>query len=136
MERCIWERPKKVSGVYHIGENINEDEVVELPRIRISTDIMSKIRNVSNTKPPTLRPSIQKFIEPEKLEETILSVVLKHFDMKDLVDNLSLHETENSNEYFIFVEIIHETYLKFNRLVRTLQQIAELENQWDDEASA
>ena len=135
MERCIWERPKKVSGVYHIGENINEDEVVELPRIRISTDIMSKIRNVSNTKPPTLRPSIQKFIEPEKLEETILSVVLKHFDMKDLVDNLSLHETENSNEYFIFVEIIHETYLKFNRLVRTLQQIAELENQWNDEVS-
>ena len=132
MQRCIWERPKKVSGVYHIGD-MDEEDIVELPRIRISPDIMNKIRIISNAQPPTLRPSIQRLIEPEKLEEAILSVVLKHFDMKDMVDNLSLHEADMSNEYFTFVEIIQETYMKFNRLVRILQQIAEIENKWNDE---
>ena len=132
MQRCIWERPKKVSGVYHIGD-MDEEDIVELPRIRISPDVMTKIRIISNTQPPTLRPSIQRLIEPEKLEEAILSVVLKHFDMKDMVDNLSLHEADMSNEYFTFVEIIQESYMKFNRLVRILQQIAEIENKWNDE---
>ena len=134
MQRCIWERPKKVSGVYHLGD-MDEEDIVELPRIRISPDIMSKIRILSNAQPPTLRPSIQRLIEPEKLEEAILSVVLKHFDMKDMVDNLSLHEADMSNEYFTFVEIIQESYLKFNRLVRILQQIAEIENTWNDEVT-
>ena len=135
LQRCIWERPKKVSGIYHGGheETVDQDEIVELPRIRISTESLKKMRNLSNIKLPTLRPSIEALIDPLKLEECVISAVVKHFSLKEVIHNLSQHETENSAEYFTLIDVMSESYQKLNSLIRILQHIAGLESQWQHE---
>ena len=62
-----------MSGIYHGDEDIDEDEIVELPRIRISSESLKKLRNLTSTKLPTLRPSIEALIDPAKLEEFVIS---------------------------------------------------------------
>ena len=133
LQRCIWERPKKVSGIYHGQEDIDEDEIVELPRIRISAESLRKLRNLTSMKLPTLRPSIETLLEPAKLEETVISAVAKHFSLKEVISNLSHHESELSPEYFTLIHVMTESYQKLNGLIRILQQIAGLESQWQHE---
>ena len=132
MQRCVWERPKKVSGIYQ-GQTLSEDEIIELPRIRISKECIKKIKSLTNTRLPVLRQSVQEVIEPLSLEESILSTVVKHFSLKEIIDNLSYHEQEMTKDYFELVDIMSETYKKINGLIRILQQIAELETKWEND---
>ena len=123
-----------MSGIYHGGhEEIGDDEIVELPRIRISTESLKKMRDLSSIKLPTLRPSIENLIEPVKLEECVISAVAKHFSLKEVIRNLSHHETEHSAEYFTLIDVLTESYTKLNGLIRILQHIAGLESQWQNE---
>ena len=116
-----------------MNEDIDESDIVELPRIRISQDCIKKIRNLTGNRLPILRPSIQKVIEPTKLEEAVIASVVKHFSLKEVINNISTHEQEMSTEYFVLIDIMAETYQKLNGLIRILQQIAELENLWHDD---
>ena len=117
-----------MSGIYHGQEDIDEDEIVELPRIRISAESLKKLRNLTSIKLPTLRPSIETLLEPAKLEETVISAVAKHFSLKEVISNLSQHESEHSPEYFTLIHVMTESYQKLNGLIRILQQIAGLES--------
>ena len=67
------------------------------------------------------------------MEELIISTVTKHLSLADTVRNLSIHEEENSPEFFTLLDIMMETYQKINALFRKLQTIAELENHWENE---
>ena len=134
LQRCSWERPRKVSGIYHTGDQeIDEDEIIELPRIRISTESLKKMRDLSNVKLPTLRPSIESLIDPARLEECVISAVSKHFSLKEVIHNLSHHESENSAEYFSLIDVMTESYQKLGGLLRILQHIAGLESSWQNE---
>ena len=122
-----------MSGIYHGDEDIDEDEIVELPRIRISSESLKKLRNLTSTKLPTLRPSIEALIDPAKLEEFVISAVAKHFSLKEVISNLSQHECDHSSEYFTLIHVMTESHQKLNGLIRILQQIAGLESQWQNE---
>ena len=99
----------------------------------MSQDFVRKIRNLIGAKLPIIRPSIQKIIEPEQLEESVLAAVIKHFNLKDIVNNISSHEKDMSAEYFSLLDILTEVYHRFNGMLRILQQIGELENLWQSE---
>ena len=58
---------------------------------------------------------------------------MKHFSLKEIIDNLSYHEQEMTKDYFELVDIMSETYKKINGLIRILQQIAELETKWEND---
>ena len=133
LQRCVWEKPRKVSGMYCIDEERENENLLELPRIKIPTDCIAKLRNLTNIKLPHLRPSVAKIISPENMEEAIISTVGKHLNLTDVIRNLSNHEAENSFEYFSLIDIMVETYQKVNALIRKLQTIAELENHWENE---
>ena len=72
----------------------------------MSQDCVRKIRNLIGAKLPMIRPSIQQIIEPEKLEESVLAAVIKHFNLKDIVNNVSTHEKDMSAEYFTLLDIL------------------------------
>eukprot|EP00092_Neocalanus_flemingeri_P030552 GFUD01033172.1.p1 GENE.GFUD01033172.1~~GFUD01033172.1.p1 ORF type:complete len:4225 (-),score=861.78 GFUD01033172.1:307-12981(-) len=133
LQRCVWEKPRKVSGMYCIDEEIDNESFMELPRIKIPQDCIEKLRNLTSIKLPHLRPSVGKIIAPENMEEAIISTVAKHLSLTDVIRNLSTHEAENSLEYFSLIDIMVETYQKVNALIRKLQTIAELENHWENE---
>ena len=119
--------------MYCIDEEKENENFLELPRIKIPTDCIAKLRNLTSIKLPHLRPSVAKIISPENMEEAIISTVGKHLNLTDVIRNLSNHEAENSFEYFSLIDIMVETYQKVNALIRKLQTIAELENHWENE---
>ena len=74
---------------------------------------------------------MKKIICPDLLEEKILSVVIKHMGLFETIINLT--NGENSSEFFILSELITAVHFKICSLIRRLQVLANLEQQWSDE---
>ena len=47
LQRCIWERPKKVSGIYHLDDKTFEDGIVEFKNNNLSI-LTSTIFNLAD----------------------------------------------------------------------------------------
>ena len=121
MKRCDWK--------VHMSD---ERAAFDIPRIKISNETIRKLRSIAGSNLPVLRPSLQKILLPQKIEEAILSAVMKHLPLVELLEGAIL-EDKQSSEYSTLHEVIFETYKKMNGLIRILQHIAELETQWQDE---
>ena len=60
-------------------------------------------------------------INADVLEETVLSAVIKHLSLLDVVRNLANHEKQNTEEYRLLCDVTSETYRKLYALIRQLQ---------------
>jgi len=60
-------------------------------------------------------------IQPEILEESILSAVIKHFDLTDTVRNITQHEEHQTEEFLLLKDIMSETYKHTYAMIRQLQ---------------
>lgn len=135
LQQCTWQA-KTPLGTSPTGfEGINDDDLLEpdVNRIPLCSKLISKLRNLSETRLPPLRPSVKTILKPECLEEAIVSSVIKHLGFQDFIKYFDSHEKDLTQEYYIFCDIISETYMKYHALVRRLQVLAELENQWNTE---
>nr|XP_060642062.1 probable E3 ubiquitin-protein ligase HECTD4 isoform X2 [Anolis sagrei ordinatus] len=107
----------------------------ELPRIRLPPGIMVKLREISGRARPQFRPSIREVIQPDIMEEMVVSCVIKHLNLVDALQSLInfQYQEEHAEEYDLLCKIMGETFKKLNAMERQLQSVAELEQKWQSE---
>ncbi|XP_058707237.1 probable E3 ubiquitin-protein ligase HECTD4 isoform X3 [Poecile atricapillus] len=107
----------------------------DLPRIRLPPGIMIKLREISGRARPQFRPSIKEVIQPEVMEEMVVSCVIKHLNLVDALQSLInfQYQEEHAEEYDLLCKIMGETFKKLNAMERQLQSVAELEQKWQNE---
>ncbi|XP_040202102.1 probable E3 ubiquitin-protein ligase HECTD4 isoform X1 [Rana temporaria] len=107
----------------------------ELPRIRLPPGIMIKLREIAGRARPQFRPSIKEVIQPDVMEEMVVSCVIKHLNLVDALQSLINYQyrEEHLEEYDLLCKIMGETFKKLNAMERQLQSVAELEQKWQNE---
>ncbi|XP_048467693.1 probable E3 ubiquitin-protein ligase HECTD4 [Rhincodon typus] len=107
----------------------------DLPRIRLPPGIMGKLREISGRARPQFRPSIKEVIQPDVMEEMVVSCVIKHLNLIDALQSLInfQYREEHLEEYDLLCKIMGETFKKLNAMERQLQSVAELEQKWQNE---
>ncbi|XP_069038398.1 probable E3 ubiquitin-protein ligase HECTD4 isoform X3 [Lepisosteus oculatus] len=107
----------------------------DLPRIRLPPGIMGRLREISGRARPQFRPSIKEVIQPDVMEEVIVSCVIKHLTLIDALQSLVnfQYREEHGEEYDLLCKIMAETFKKINAMERQLQSVAELEQKWQSE---
>ncbi|XP_060106352.1 probable E3 ubiquitin-protein ligase HECTD4 isoform X1 [Heteronotia binoei] len=107
----------------------------DLPRIRLPPGIMIKLREISGRARPQFRPSIREMIQPDIMEEMVVSCVIKHLNLVDALQSLInfQYQEEHAEEYDLLCKIMGETFKKLNAMERQLQSVAELEQKWQSE---
>ncbi|XP_042636541.1 probable E3 ubiquitin-protein ligase HECTD4 [Orycteropus afer afer] len=107
----------------------------DLPRIRLPPGIMIKLREISGRARPQFRPSIKEVIQPDVMEEMVVSCVIKHLNLVDALQSLInfQYQEEHAEEYDLLCKIMGETFKKLNAMQRQLQSVAELEQKWQSE---
>ncbi|XP_058850690.1 probable E3 ubiquitin-protein ligase HECTD4 isoform X1 [Acipenser ruthenus] len=107
----------------------------DLPRIRLPPGIMGRLREISGRARPQFRPSIKEVIQPDVMEEVIISCVIKHLTLIDALQSLVnfQYREEHGEEYDLLCKIMAETFKKINAMERQLQCVAELEQKWQNE---
>uniref|UniRef100_A0A8D1JUL1 HECT domain-containing protein n=1 Tax=Sus scrofa TaxID=9823 RepID=A0A8D1JUL1_PIG len=107
----------------------------DLPRIRLPPGIMIKLREISGRARPQFRPSIKEVIQPDVMEEMVVSCVIKHLNLVDALQSLInfQYQEEHAEEYDLLCKIMGETFKKLNAMERQLQSVAELEQKWQSE---
>lgn len=141
--RCIWEKSEGVSlqesEASEIKITITQDQdhtpsttPKALPRQTLSSELTKRLRNASGILPPTLRPSIRQALEPEAIEEVILSAVIRHLNLYDTVHGLELLQVASaeSSEYVKLCEVMREVFRRIDGIMRQLQAMAEVELRW------
>uniref|UniRef100_A0AAY5EYU7 HECT domain-containing protein n=1 Tax=Electrophorus electricus TaxID=8005 RepID=A0AAY5EYU7_ELEEL len=116
--------PGQIPGVY-----------CDLPRIRLPPGIMGRLRELSGRARPQFRPSIKEVIQPDIMEEVIVSCVIKHLGLIDALQSLVnfQYRDEHREEHDLLCKIMVETFKKINAMERQLQSVAELEQKWQSE---
>ncbi|KAG9487790.1 hypothetical protein GDO78_007527 [Eleutherodactylus coqui] len=96
----------------------------ELPRIRLTPGIMIKLREISGRARPQFRPSIKEVIQPDIMEEMVVSCVIKHLNLVDALQSLINYQyrEEHLEEYDLLCKIMGETFKKLNAMERQLQK--------------
>ncbi|XP_035690110.1 probable E3 ubiquitin-protein ligase HECTD4 [Branchiostoma floridae] len=119
------------------GTPMDEDVCVMgavLPRIKLSPAIMHKLRKLSGRAALQFRPSIREVLQPDVLEETVVSVVIKHLGLFEILQQLSVSEEGTQTADFqLLCDIMAETFKKLNALERQLQALAEMEQKWQND---
>ncbi|XP_045152627.1 probable E3 ubiquitin-protein ligase HECTD4 [Echinops telfairi] len=107
----------------------------DLPRIRLPPGIMIKLREISGRARPQFRPSIKEVVQPDVMEEMVVSCVIKHLNLVDALQSLInfQYQEEHAEEYDLLCKIMGETFKKLNAMERQLQSVAELEQKWQSE---
>ncbi|GFO01128.1 HECT domain-containing e3 ubiquitin protein ligase 4 [Plakobranchus ocellatus] len=111
-------------------------ETSKLPRIRLSPAILDKLRKMAKrSQPVRLRPSIRTAIQPELVEESVVSAVLTHLGLGDLVLDLTsmAGKPGGEEELAALSVVVEEIYRRLEVLMRKLQVMAELEKRWEVE---
>ncbi|XP_059171920.1 probable E3 ubiquitin-protein ligase HECTD4 isoform X2 [Physella acuta] len=149
LQRCIWKTERCADGVERSSEassaalasppRADEPELsgalmsARLPRIKLSSDIMDRLRRLIKRQPVRLRASIKSAIEMEVVEESIISAVAKHLGLTDSLRDLRTVVDKQGDELAALMAILEETYRRFEVLIRQLQLMGELEKRWETE---
>ncbi|XP_077866440.1 putative E3 ubiquitin-protein ligase HECTD4 [Saccoglossus kowalevskii] len=142
LQRCVW-RPE--SGKFpskSVAMPISESEELNLsvtpaaiPRIKLPSDVMRQLREISGRYAPPFRPSFKEALKPEDVEEAIVSAVIKHLGLHDCLQYLGSDQipAEQIENYTLLLNVVSEVYRRFDAVLRQLQSLAELEQKWQTE---
>ena len=62
-------------------------------------------------------------IQPDVLEESVLSAALRHLCLGDTVSQLTWHQTNQTEEFNLLTDVMSELYRKLYAIIRQLQVI-------------
>uniref|UniRef100_A0A2C9KB19 HECT domain-containing protein n=1 Tax=Biomphalaria glabrata TaxID=6526 RepID=A0A2C9KB19_BIOGL len=155
LQRCIWKTERCLEAgdrVVDLGtgglpspppaaKKLQSDDAdlsgalvsAKLPRIKLSTDIMERLRHLVKRQPLRLRASIKSAISLDILEESTISAVAKHLGLTDSLRDLRSVVEKQGDELAALLVILEETYRRFDVLIRQLQLMGELEKRWETE---
>lgn len=60
-------------------------------------------------------------LQPEVLEECILSATIKHLSLSDIVHHLATIQEQQADDFWLLSNIMEEVYRRFDALLRQLQ---------------
>ncbi|XP_033101041.1 probable E3 ubiquitin-protein ligase HECTD4 [Anneissia japonica] len=122
LQRCIWQ-PTTATG----AKTLRIPAAV--PRIKMSKDVLRKLKSLAGKAEPTLRPSAREVIQPETMHEVIMSAVMKHLNIQDQIESLS-EQDENKVK---LMNVVQEVFKRLYALERQLQAMCELEQKWTND---
>ncbi|XP_040578210.1 probable E3 ubiquitin-protein ligase HECTD4 [Lepeophtheirus salmonis] len=125
------EKSRPLLGLKLLGRCVWNRESRNIARIRLPKSIVTKMRDLTGIKIPPLRLSVKEALGIEDLEEGILASVMKHLSLFEVVEDLNTHERNQTLEYSTLVDMLGQTHRRINALIRRLQILADLENQWE-----
>lgn len=141
LQRCVWQsrsgdRMIPVKEITSLNQEDDSDKAKtnKLPRIKLPLEIMRKLRQLSMRPPPQLRPSIRDVINPDFLEERVISAALKHSSLTESLHCLSQNQ-QQTEEFLLLSSVTEEVFKRIDALVRQLQSLAELEQRWHNEVN-
>ncbi|XP_071946536.1 probable E3 ubiquitin-protein ligase HECTD4 isoform X2 [Antedon mediterranea] len=118
LRRCVWQTSSTGAKAFKIPAPV--------ARIQLSKDVLQRLKKLSGKTEPTLRPSAKEVIQPEVLQEVILSAVIKHLNLQHQVHSHS----EEDGERMKLINTVQEIYKRIYALERQLQAMCELEQKW------
>ncbi|KAK3084084.1 hypothetical protein FSP39_007865 [Pinctada imbricata] len=136
LQRCVWQsKSGEMPSFLPFIEHGDKTEAVEptLARIKLPHEILQSLQKMCDRKTLPLRPSIQKVLQPEILEEKVISTVLKHLSLMDTVRHLTAVEEGQTEDFFLLMTVLEEVYKRYDSLLRQLQSLADLEQRWYNE---
>ena len=134
LQRCVWQE-EKVDQLLQILESsqLSDSNSLLFPLSLIPSQTVATLRNLSGIALPIMRESVKKLIQPHRLEETIVSVIIKHMCLEDTVEAFLQDQDPTTPDGCLLADIMLDVYLKISSLIRRLQAIAELEKRWQNE---
>ncbi|XP_077996372.1 putative E3 ubiquitin-protein ligase HECTD4 [Glandiceps talaboti] len=141
LQRCVWQQESGKVPSEPVAATIREDEEhptvagTTLPRIKLTSDVICKFRELSGRIAPHFRPSIKEVLQPDVIEEAILSVAIKHLDLQECLQYFSSVDIPNEQRenYSLLCNVISEVYRRLDAIMRQIQALAELEQKWQQE---
>ena len=137
LQRCLWQEDKVGQQLQMLDNQqqsaLSDDILPPPPLSLIPSKTVATLRNLSGIGLPIMRESTKKLIQPHLLEETIVSVIIKHMCLTDTLDAFLLDEDPTTPDACLLADIMVDVYLKISSLIRRLQGIAELEQKWCNE---
>ncbi|KAK7087914.1 probable E3 ubiquitin-protein ligase HECTD4 isoform X2 [Littorina saxatilis] len=146
LQRCVWQsergvtipQPPPQEQAPPRAEEGDSDSTLPpgspvLPRIKLPAEIMTHLRKLARRQTLRLRPSIKNVLQPDVLEEHVMSAVMKHLSLMDTVRHLSSVAQQQNEDYILLSSVVDEVYRRFDVLLRHLQTMADLEQRWRNE---
>ena len=131
LQKCHW-KESKVEQLFQIY-NTNPQENLIPPLSTISSKTIAQLRALSGIGLPIMRESTKRIIQPNLLEEAIVSAVVKHMALNDTINSYMQDQDPNTPDGCLLSDIMMDVYLRIASLIRKLQSIAEIEAKWNDE---
>jgi hypothetical protein len=131
LQGCNW-RVAKVEQQIQLLQSCPQDEIMP-PLSLVPNKTVNCLRRLTGLSLPIMRESIKKLVQPQLLEEAIVSAIIKHMRLEDTVASYLQDEDPNTPDGCLLHDVMLDVYLRISSLVRKLQTIAELESKWNDE---
>ena len=130
LQRCVW---KQLPAQNNEQENEDLDTDTDVARIKLPAETLKRLREMAQIKPLPIRASVRDVLKADRIEEGIISSVIKHLAFSDAVASLGQAESAASAELLLLADVMAESYQKLHALIRRLQVLADLESQWTNE---
>lgn len=128
LQKCVWRTFEGSPAVLPLNEG-DFPIPKSTPHIPLPPVIIKQMRELVGKPSPTLRPSIRELIQPDLLEDVIVSACLKQYGIESPLQILG-HSTGTSSEVESIRSLVDAIFNRINGLERRLQALAELERNW------
>ena len=124
LQCCVWPQDKGTPDTLPLQEE-NFPLSSPAPHPPLPLKVLEQLRELAGKPPPTLRPSMQKLLQPQLLEDLIVSVCLKQYGADSALQVLT-----DKGDMDGWRELLEVVFARINGLERRLQLLAELESSW------
>ena len=128
LQKCVWSTVEGSPEVLPLNEK-DFPFTKSAPHTPLPPVVIKQLRDHVGKPPPTLRPSIRELIQPDLLEEVIVSACLKQYGVGSALRLLG-HSTGDGSDVENSKSLIDAIFSRINGLERRLQALAELERNW------
>ena len=128
LQKCVWRTVEGSPEVLPLNEG-DFPITKSTPHTPLPSVVIKQLRDHVGKPPPTLRPSIRDLIQPDLLEDVIVSACLKQYGIDSALHILG-HSTGGGSDVENSKALIDAIFNRINGLERRLQALAELERNW------
>ena len=128
LQKCVWRTVEGSPEVLPLSEG-DFPIPKSTPHTPLPPVVIKQLRDHIGKPSPTLRPSIRELIQPDLLEDVIVSACLKQYGIESPLRILG-HSTGSGLDVDANRALIDSIFNRINGLERRLQALAELERNW------
>ena len=128
LQKCVWRTTEESPEELPLSQG-NFPIPKSTPHTPLPPVVIKQLRDHTGKPSPTLRPSIREVIQPDLLEDVIVSACLKQYGIESALQLLG-HSTGDGPDVESSKNLIDAIFTRINGLERRLQALAELERNW------